>query len=303
MSCFRRIGLIGAGLACALVVSWSVMAAEGGGGDKQERQKGDARAEWWWDEGWWAAGKLEEPKNYAVETRRLSYKNGDVEVPVFIARPKGHDRFPGILFVHGRRGLDDWNQLHAMRLAARGFVVFAPDLFTGRFVEQFPVEHDYQLEEDLSRAVGVLLAQPDIKGRKFCTVGISRGGYYTLKLAVTQKHQSKAMACYVGYYPAMQDPNAPEPAQVYQYAPEVNELNIPALIFVGEQEQYHRKRGIAASVDTLKSKGIKAILVEYPGVGRGFDFRGENVRTFADNLAAKDAVARTAKFIREHLGQ
>ncbi|MBT4807502.1 MAG: dienelactone hydrolase, partial [Acidiferrobacteraceae bacterium] len=37
------------------------------------------------------------------------------------------------------------------------------------------------------------------------------------------------------------------------------------------------------------------------GVGRGFDFRPPNVRVFADDLAAKDAMMRTATFIRHHL--
>ena len=266
-------------------------------------QERNARNEWWWDEGWWADGVLPETKNHPVATRELSYKRGDTEVPVFVARPRKPGRYPGVLFVHGRRGLDDWTRLHAVRLAARGFFVFARDLSTGRFIPQFPVEHDYQLEDDLNKGLDAMLTQPDLRGKKICTVGISRGGYYALKLAVTKQRQDKDIACYVAYYPAMQDPNAPEPAQVYQYAPEVDALNVPALIFVGEQEQYHRKRVIESSVSTLKARGAPVRFIEYPGVGRGFDFRGENVRTYADDLAAKDAMQRTAEFIQQHLGR
>lgn len=256
---------------------------------------------WWWDEAWWSKGRLENAKNHDVETRQTSYRNGNVEVPVLIARPKGKERHPGVLFVHGRRGLDDWNRLHVTRLAARGFVVFAPDLFAGRVIEQFPNEHDYVLEEDLSRGLDEFLRLPDLKGKKVCSVGISRGGYYTLKLAVSKKRQGRDLACYVGYYPTMQDPNAPEPAQVYQYAREVNDFTIPALIFIGEEEQYHRRRTIEASMDTLKTRGVPVQLIVYPGVGRGFDFRGGKVRTFADNLAAKDAMQRADAFIRSSL--
>jgi len=39
----------------------------------------------------------------------------------------------------------------------------------------------------------------------------------------------------------------------------------------------------------------------YPGIGRGFDFRPPNIRTFADDLATKDSVQRTADFMRQHL--
>jgi carboxymethylenebutenolidase len=90
--------------------------------------------------------------------------------------------------------------------------------------------------------------------------------------------------------------------QVYRYAPEADELRIPTLIFIGDEEQYQRKRGIEMAVASLQEQGRDALLVTYPGVGRGFDFRGEAVRTFADDLASRDAIQRAARFMRRHLG-
>ncbi len=124
----------------------------------------------------------------------------------------------------------------------------------------------------------------------------------TLKVAVDQNRQEQDVACYVSYYPHMQDPNAPEPMQVYRYAPEAEDLTIPALIFIGENEQYQRRRSIESAVSSLEEKGRPVRLIVYPGVGRGFDFREERVRTFADDLASKDAIQRAADFMREHLG-
>lgn len=256
---------------------------------------------WWWDEAWWSEGRYPEVKNHPVETRELSYRSGDVNVPVFLVRPKGRGHHPGVLFVHGRRGLDEVNRLHAVRLAARGFIVYAPDLYIGRFIPQFPIEHDYVLEDDLDKALDAFLGLPEMRGKKVCTVGISRGGYYTLKLAVTKQRQKKDVACYVGYYPHLQDPNAPEPAQVYRYAPEVDALDIPVMVFVGEHEQYQRRRNIAMAIEALQAKGRAALLVEYPGVGRAFDFRHGEARSFADDLAAKDAMLRAADFMHRHL--
>jgi len=109
------------------------------------------------------------------------------------------------------------------------------------------------------------------------------------------------VACYVSYYPHWQDPNAPEVMQIYQYANEINELNVPTLIFLGENDQYQRIRPIMAGIDVLKDRGIDAELIIYPGVGRGFDFRPAHVRTFADDLATKDSNQRAAAFIRENL--
>ena len=86
-----------------------------------------------------------------------------------------------------------------------------------------------------------------------------------------------------------------------QNAREIDDLTLPSLVFIGDQEQYQRRRVIETSVKVMQDKGREARLIIYPGVGRGFDFRPENVRTFADDLASKDAVMRAASFMRKHL--
>ena len=256
---------------------------------------------WWWDDAWWDESLLEVPDNYAVETSWTSYQSGDVEVPALVARPEGKGKYPAVLFQHGRRGLDDWIQRHVRRVAARGFVVLAPDIYGAHFIGTHPIEHDYELEKDVNAAVDVLLAREDISTDKACLYSHTRGGYYTLKVATTFKRQEKEIACYVSYYPHLQDPNAPEPQQVYGYAPEIEELTLPTLVFIGDEEQYQRRRVIETSIQVMQDRDQDARLVIYPGVGRGFDFRTENARTFADDLASKDAVQRAAKFMRRHL--
>lgn len=257
---------------------------------------------WWWSDAWWNQGKIATPQNYDIETKWTSYQSGDTEVPTMVVRPKQKGKFPAVLFQHGRRGLGELVQRHAKRLAARGFVVFAPDIYKAHFMGTHPIEHDYALEKDVNNAVDVLLARKDISTKKACLYSHTRGGYYTLKVATTFKRQDKEIACYVSYYPHLQDPNAPEPSQVYGYAPEINELKIPVLVFIGEDDQYQRMRVNQTSIKVLQDKGRDARLIIYPGVGRGFDFRPEHVRTFADDLASKDAIQRAAAFIRKHLG-
>jgi dienelactone hydrolase/glyoxylase-like metal-dependent hydrolase (beta-lactamase superfamily II) len=256
---------------------------------------------WWWNEAWWNEGRIEVPDNYAIESTWTSYASGDVDVPALVARPADDGKYPAVLFMHGRRGLDERIQRHARRVAARGFVVLAPDIYKAHFLGTHPIEHDYELEKDVDAAVDVLLARADISTDKACLYSHTRGGYYTLKVATTFKRQEKDIACYVSYYPHLQDPNAPEPQQVYGYAPEIDELTLPTLVFIGDEEQYQRRRVIETSIEVMQDKGRDARLIIYPGAGRGFDFRPENVRTFADDLASKDAVQRAAKFMRKHL--
>jgi carboxymethylenebutenolidase len=258
---------------------------------------------WWWNDAFWEQGQLPVPANHPVETRWISYKNGATEVPALIARPKGNRKYPAVLYMHGRRGLDDLIQLQVTRLAARGFVVLAPDVFQAHLIPPMPMEHDYKLEEDVNRGLDTLLKLPDISSRKACLASHTRGGYMTLKVAVTYKRQEKDVACYISWYPHMQDPNANEAMQVYGYAREADDLKIPALIFVGDQEQYQRRRGIEEAVKNMEMLKRPVQLVLYPGVGRGFDFRPLERRTFADDLASRDSLQRAAEFMHRHLAK
>ncbi|HEX6318833.1 MAG TPA: dienelactone hydrolase family protein [Burkholderiales bacterium] len=255
----------------------------------------------WWDEDWWQRGQMPVPANHAVRSRAASFRNAEVEIPVEIFAPRAAGRFPVVVFLHGRRGLDELTRLVPLRLAARGFTVVAPDLFSGRFIDKMPLRHDPALEDDAALAIDFALALPEARGQaKTCVVSQTRGGYYALKALVTKGRQAKA-ACYVSYYPHWQHPEAPEAMQVYQYAPEVDALEVPVLVFLGEHEQYQRTRPILTGIDSLRAKKRDARVIVYPGVGRGFDFRPPEVRTLADDLAAQDSLMRAAALMRKLL--
>ena len=265
------------------------------------QQARQAETPWWWDDAWWTEGRLPAPAAYPIETEELTYKSGDEDVAALLLRPKGGGKYPPVLFVHGRRGLDDVFRAHARRLAAQGFVVLAPDLYQLRFIPAMPIEHDYALEDDTAAGLDRLLILPGISASRACLYALSRGGYYALKAAVTKKRQDTGVACYVGYYPHLQDPNAPEPMQVYRYAPEVESLTVPTFFLLGDQEQYQRRRNIEMAADAMRAKGRDVTVALYPGVGRGFDFRERHVRTFADDLASRDAMQRASAFMRRHM--
>ncbi|MES9828024.1 MAG: hypothetical protein ABW201_07160 [Candidatus Thiodiazotropha sp.] len=67
---------------------------------------------------WWEKGRLTVPVNNTVTMRHTSYTNGDIEIPALIIRPDDNKKYPGVLFQHGRRGLDDLAAKDAIQRAA-----------------------------------------------------------------------------------------------------------------------------------------------------------------------------------------
>ena len=256
----------------------------------------------WWNDAWWKEGQLPVPQNHKVSMESITYMDGDVEVEAYLFKPTEPGKYLPVLFQHGRRGLDSWTLPRVKRLAARGFIVLAPDMFGTYMESNMPIEHKYIYDEHVAKGIDTLLQRTDILGDKVCTVSHTRGGYVTLRALVKHQKQGR-VACYVAYYPHWQDPNAAEAKQIYQYAPELNDLKVPTMVFIGEHDQYQRIRPIMAGIDVLKENNVDAQLIIYPGIGRGFDFRPVHVRTFADDLATKDANQRTAAFIRQNLMQ
>ncbi len=85
------------------------------------------------------------------------------------------------------------------------------------------------------------------------------------------------MACIVTYYGHMVNPNAPEPWQVYRWAPEIERIAVPSLFIVGAEEFELRRMGIT----------------------RAFDFRAD--QRPEEKLATEDAARWTALFLRRVL--
>ena len=232
-----------------------------------------------------------------LDERWVEYRNGDVEVPAFLLVPKGRGPHPAVLYIHGRSGLNERVQAQARRLAAGGFAVLAPDYHTGRFIPENPIEHDPATEKDVELGLEFIKSVPNVRSQKVCVVGISRGGYHAALLAV---RRSDRVACMVGYYPHLVNPNAPEPVQVYRYMPEIENLKVPTLLFVGEREQELRRTLVIRVAERLKEHGRPVELFVYPGAQRAFDFRTVD-RTLGDDLAREDAFRRTVRFLKRAL--
>lgn len=207
---------------------------------------------------------------HAQTIERQLLRNGAVEVPVEIAQPAGAGPFPPVLFIHARRGYEDEERAHVRELAAQGFLVMAPDWQKGRLLDRWPVPHDPETEGDVGVALDALLRHPKACKGPAGLVGLSRGPYYALRLAARRPHDIAAIVSYYGHF---QNPNAPEPAQLYSIAPEVQSLNTPVLMLIGEQDFELRRLSNARAFYALWERGVAVELQMYPMARRAFDFR------------------------------
>jgi carboxymethylenebutenolidase len=207
----------------------------------------------------------------AADVRDLTYRNGDVEIGAKLYLPAGRGPHPAVLYVHARRGWDAEADAQVRRFVAHGLAVIAPDYHSPRFIPAWPIEHDPATEKDVELAIDALKKIPEVRSD----------------------------ACVVTYYGHMVNPNAPEPVQVYRYAPEIDRISVPVLFIVGEEEQELRRTGIRRAYYALMKRGVPVELLMYPHARRAFDFRQDQREE--EKLATVDAAKRASAFIRSVL--
>jgi carboxymethylenebutenolidase len=229
---------------------------------------------------------------HAATIEKAAVRNGNVEVPVEVARPAGAGPFPPVLYVHARKGFEDEDRAHLRALAGDGFLAAAPDWQSGRFIERWPVPHDPATEGDVEAALDYLLRRADACRMPVGIVGYSRGPYYAIRLAAKRP---KDVAAIVSWYGHMQDPNAPEPAQLFGVAPEVGTITTPVLMLIGEQDFEVRRLSAGRAFYALHERGVPVELQVYPLARRAFDFRRD--QTPEERIAARHAWARTKAWL------
>jgi len=231
-----------------------------------------------------------------VVIEKMTVNSAGVEVPVEVAVPPGKGPFPPVLYIHAKRGYDEVDQRHIATLAEQGFLVMAPDWQSGRFIERWPTAHDPATENDVEAALDQLLKHTKACRIPVGIVGYSRGGYYSIRLAAKRGRDIAAIANYAGH---MQNPNAPEPEQLFSVAPEIALINTPMLFLIGEQDFELRRMNGGRAFYSLYERGVPAEIQYYPLARRAFDFR--NDQSPEEKIAARHARERVKNWLRQYM--
>lgn len=229
----------------------------------------------------------------ALKFEKTTLTHAGVEVPVELAMPDGAGPFPPLLYIHAKRGIDDNERRHMAELATQGFLVVMPDWQAGRMIERWPSGHDPATEGDVEAAFDFLLRHPQACRMPAGIVAQSRGPYYALRLAARRGGDIAAIASYYGH---MQNPNAPEPDQLFRVAPEIMQITTPLLLLIGEQDYEVRRMSNGRAFYALWERGVPVELQGYPLARRAFDFRAD--QTPEEKVAARHARLRVQQWLQ-----
>jgi carboxymethylenebutenolidase len=239
---------------------------------------------------WWA------PSAAAQPLEKSTTGTGRYDVPIEVARPAGNGPFPPVLYIHAKRGFEEEDRTHMRALAAQGFLVLAPDWQQGNMIERWPDRHYPETEADVEAGLNALLARSDVCKGPVGIVGVSRGPYFAIRLAAKRPQDIAAIVSYYGHF---QNPNAPEPQQLFSVAPEVSQIRAPVLMLIGDADFELRRMVNGRAFYALWARGVPVELQMYPMARRAFDFRAD--QSPEEKEATKHARQRARTWLATYL--
>ena len=228
---------------------------------------------------------------------KSTVRHGSTEVPVEIARPEGRGPWPPVLYIHAKRGYEDVDREHIRALARDGFLVMAPDWLAANMIERWPDRHVPESEDDVEAALAALLVHPDACRQPVGVVAKSRGPYFAIRLAAKRAADVGPIVSYYGHF---QNPNAPEPQQLFSVAPEVRQVRSPVLMLIGDADLELRRHVNGRAFYVLWERGVPVELQMYPLARRAFDFRVD--QSPEEKIAARHAAGREREWLRRWMG-
>jgi len=225
-----------------------------------------------------------------------SVSTGKYDVPLEVAKPARSGPYPPVLYIHARRGLEDEDRAHMRELAQQGFLVLAPDWQKANMIERWPDRHYPESEDDVEAGLAALLARKDVCKGPVGVVGISRGPYFAIRLAAKRPQDIAAIVSYYGHF---QNPNAPEPQQLYSVAPEIAQITTPVLMLIGDADFELRRIVNGRAFYSLWERGVPVEMQMYPMARRAFDFRRD--ATPEEKIATRHARSRARDWLVRYM--
>jgi len=204
---------------------------------------------------------------------------------------------PGVLVMQEWWGLVPQIKRVCDRLAAEGFVAFAPDMYRGDIAEHTEMDKAGHLmstlpmdraARDMGGAVDFLLAHPAVKGSGVGVVGFCMGGMLALLVTALQGDRIVAAAPYYG-------------APLGDGAPDWSGLTAVVRGHFAENDDFFPPPAIKALEAELKGLGKDVEFEIHPGCGHAFTNEENALGTYDADLSST-CWADTVQFLHAQLG-
>jgi dienelactone hydrolase len=210
--------------------------------------------------------------------------------------PKGIERVPAVILVHGSGGIGANVDRWAQELNGIGVAAFLLDCFTGRGISQTITDQSklghLAMIVDVYRALELLAKHTRIDASRFAIMGFSRGGFVALysSLKRFQRMHGPAgigFAAYIAFYAPCNT--------AYIGDEEVSDR--PIRLFHGTGDNYVAIEPCRNYVERLHRKGADIQLTEYQGAQHVFDNP-----LYTPELVLPDAVTTNRCLLEERPG-
>jgi carboxymethylenebutenolidase len=205
----------------------------------------------------------------------------------YLATPSSGSGYP-VLVLHAWWGLNDTIKDICDRLAAAGFLVFAPDLYHGKIADTIPeaeslgsaLDENYlQAKNEIADGVKFLCAKTSTTGCDVAVVSFSLGVYYALDLAAADPEHIESVVLFYGSGPA----NHRTSRARY-------------LGHFAENDPYEPKEDVEELEKSLKKAGRPVEFYIYENTGHWF-FEPDRRDAYVES-AARLAWKRTLEFLK-----
>ncbi len=223
----------------------------------------------------------------------------DTKLPVYVAKPEGTEKRPGIVLIHDIHGPREFYQDMAGRLADEGYLTALPDLFVrqgemdasqsdARTARQMALDKDLALE-DILATVRFVRDQKGAEG-PVGVIGFCMGGSLAMLSAGLAGGPDAAVSFY-GF---------PQVRKGWPKAPmdQVDAVRAPLLLIVGDQDAAVGMDNMAEYEAKLDAANKDYESITYDGVGHGFLTFDPKADGFAQ---ASDAWTATLQFLDQQL--
>ncbi|TFH19064.1 MAG: dienelactone hydrolase family protein [Myxococcales bacterium] len=241
-------------------------------------------------------------------SERAEIEVGGGRMGAYVACPDAAGRWPAVLLFMEIFGINAHIRSVCDRVAAEGYVVMAPDLFhrTGpgvelgydeaglaRGIELMSATTASEVISDVSAALSVVKARPDVGGRGVGAMGFCFGGHVAYLSAC--ELPIAATASFYGGGIAVGAPGNEQPPTVGRS----DKIKGRMLCLFGENDAYIPLDQVKKIETALEDAGIRHEAKVYPGVGHGFFC---DARADFDKASADDAWKKLTRLFKDELG-